>query len=298
MEEKKNNKGLIWLIVILIILVLGLVGYIVYDKVLKDDKTISNNDETITTISTTINKINEEKNNVENYDVNKDIDPLSKELLSKLTTSDNIFGLFYNKISIEDTNNINFIKFNIRQYILDNKIDYKKHINECGTVIEKNNAYVISKNIINKYIQEKYDTINKYDFNLGQEIHFGESTYFLTSDDNDYMIGCKAQSGSDGKIFSKFDKIETKDEKVYLYTNTIGCNMWNGIYCTKTVDTNTTEDKIFDSKDVFDDNNINNFDAASYYIFNNLLDKTNKYKHTFIKSDDGTYYWYSTELAN
>ena len=34
MEEKKNNKGLVWLIVILIILVLGLVGYIVYDKVI------------------------------------------------------------------------------------------------------------------------------------------------------------------------------------------------------------------------------------------------------------------------
>ena len=37
MEEKKNNKGLVWLIVILIILVLGLVGYIVYDKVLSKD---------------------------------------------------------------------------------------------------------------------------------------------------------------------------------------------------------------------------------------------------------------------
>ena len=37
MEEKKNNKGLVWLIVVLIILVLGLVGYIVYDKVLKEE---------------------------------------------------------------------------------------------------------------------------------------------------------------------------------------------------------------------------------------------------------------------
>lgn len=38
MEENKNNKGLIWLILILIILVLGLVGYIVYDKVILNDK--------------------------------------------------------------------------------------------------------------------------------------------------------------------------------------------------------------------------------------------------------------------
>ena len=35
MEEKKNNKGLISLIIILIVLVFGLIGYVVYDKFLK-----------------------------------------------------------------------------------------------------------------------------------------------------------------------------------------------------------------------------------------------------------------------
>lgn len=35
MEEKKNNKGLIWLIVILIIIVVGLASYIVYEKITK-----------------------------------------------------------------------------------------------------------------------------------------------------------------------------------------------------------------------------------------------------------------------
>lgn len=34
MEEKKNNKELIWLIIILIVLVLGLIGYIIYYKTL------------------------------------------------------------------------------------------------------------------------------------------------------------------------------------------------------------------------------------------------------------------------
>ena len=48
MEEKKNNKGLVWLIVILIILVLGLVGYIVYDKILLENE-ISVDDNNITT---------------------------------------------------------------------------------------------------------------------------------------------------------------------------------------------------------------------------------------------------------
>lgn len=40
MEE--NNKGLVWLVVFLIILVLGLAGYIVYDKVLSTDKNLQN----------------------------------------------------------------------------------------------------------------------------------------------------------------------------------------------------------------------------------------------------------------
>ena len=55
MEEKKNNKGLIWLIVILIILVLGLVGYIVYDKLVLENTKEKN------TISTTTTTIESEK---------------------------------------------------------------------------------------------------------------------------------------------------------------------------------------------------------------------------------------------
>ncbi|MBQ3021169.1 MAG: hypothetical protein IJD92_02990 [Bacilli bacterium] len=51
MEEKKNNKGLVLLIVILLILVLGLVGYIFYDKVLLKD--IPQNENNITSITTT-----------------------------------------------------------------------------------------------------------------------------------------------------------------------------------------------------------------------------------------------------
>lgn len=48
MEEKKNNKRLIWLIIILIVLILGLVGYVIYDRILKNnDDVISNNTTTI-----------------------------------------------------------------------------------------------------------------------------------------------------------------------------------------------------------------------------------------------------------
>lgn len=49
MEKTKNSKGLIWLIIILIILILGLVGFIVYDKVLSSN----NNKVDLTKSSTT-----------------------------------------------------------------------------------------------------------------------------------------------------------------------------------------------------------------------------------------------------
>lgn len=51
MEEKKNNKGLICLIVILIVLVLGLVGYIVYDELFSYSKV---NDKITTTTTNNI----------------------------------------------------------------------------------------------------------------------------------------------------------------------------------------------------------------------------------------------------
>ena len=59
MEEKKNNKVLVWVIVILIVLVLGLVGYIVYDKILFTNKDLTDENSTSTT---TTHKVNDNIN--------------------------------------------------------------------------------------------------------------------------------------------------------------------------------------------------------------------------------------------
>lgn len=68
MEEKKNQKGLIWLITILIVLVLGLVGYIVYDKVLLKEKNPVNNNATSMTATTNIT--NKREYDIELKDLN------------------------------------------------------------------------------------------------------------------------------------------------------------------------------------------------------------------------------------
>lgn len=60
MEENKNSKGLIWLIIILIIVILGLIGFIVYDKVLSNDKEVIREATTTTTTQTVQNNKNDE----------------------------------------------------------------------------------------------------------------------------------------------------------------------------------------------------------------------------------------------
>lgn len=54
MEETKKSKGLIWLIIILIIVILGLIGFIVYDKVLSTNNIVDPTKSSTTSSTTTI----------------------------------------------------------------------------------------------------------------------------------------------------------------------------------------------------------------------------------------------------
>lgn len=74
MENKKNSKGLIVLVIILVLCVLGLAGYIVYDKVL-NKQTINTNNNTSSTSKITENTISNEpnKNNYINNNTTEDI---------------------------------------------------------------------------------------------------------------------------------------------------------------------------------------------------------------------------------
>lgn len=74
MGNKNNSKGLIILEIILIICVLGLTGYIIYDKVL-NKQTINTNNNTSSTSKITENTISNEpnKNNYINNNTTEDI---------------------------------------------------------------------------------------------------------------------------------------------------------------------------------------------------------------------------------
>jgi len=139
MGEEKSNKGLVWLIVILIILVLGLIGYIVYDKALKDNNESSNNSNTTTTIITTenIESNNNEDTNYPKKDMVLDFEKAKKD--NRLNFNDRrgnvlLADLTENKYNINLT--IENISLNSKKHFL-KVVNYKPNDYDCEKGIEK-----------------------------------------------------------------------------------------------------------------------------------------------------------------
>lgn len=92
--EKGKSKGLIFLIIILMLLVLGLGGYIIYDKVMKDknsSESINDKNEEKNTNLEKKENIEEDNNNTVKYEDSTGInyDELEKELIDKINSDSN-----------------------------------------------------------------------------------------------------------------------------------------------------------------------------------------------------------------
>lgn len=158
MKEKKNNKGLIWLIIILIVLVLGLVSFIVYDKVLLIDKesNIENNNTNTTTTEKT--KDNDNEDNILRRD----------NFIYKLNEKDYHISYVYKKynsdefykgqnINIEEAKKYNDYVYNI--IYLEILLNDKK-IEDVKLPIFYNYENLSNNDILNKIHLVSSDTIN------------------------------------------------------------------------------------------------------------------------------------------
>ena len=187
MEKKKNNKCLIWLIIILIILVLGLVGYIVYDKLLKVDKTIPNNDETTITTTTTVkNEIFRDRVSelFVDYPIKNDETVIAKgfidEIIEKNISHKEIYENKKSKFigtGIEFTYNSK--KCNMEEVQDDNGniINYENWCEDIEISIDGNHIFTINVPakgpgedipymlITNNYIISQYDGFDEFDGN-------------------------------------------------------------------------------------------------------------------------------------
>lgn len=155
MENKKSSKGLYVVIAILCVLILLLGGYIVYDKVLNDEKTPVNN---------TTNNVSSDNNETSDNDTNNETSEFSLELLK------GVWG-------------------NCRLNELNNRVCYFKDIQEQdGAYVYRQGMYATGGSIDSKI--NKFDKLaeNKYQLEIysagydGPDHSYPEMTSTITVD--------------------------------------------------------------------------------------------------------------------
>ena len=208
MEEKKNNKRLIWLIVILIILVLGLVGYIIYDKVILEDKTPVNNESTTTNTIVTTTQSDSIKtydylyidNNIQDIDIRK-----AYVIVSNLGFLSNgykwDFGekteLNYSDLTEKEKNAM------VLSYLIMNKKVIYKGSNTYG------DTYKISKEDFSEAI---YNVFGNVDYKWAEEFIHNENIYTLT-EEKDYEMDHEPTGREDDKdVYILLDSKKTEEK--------------------------------------------------------------------------------------
>ena len=279
--EKDHKKMFIGIIVFLLFSVMELTGYIVLDKKMKPKKV-------------------EPTNNIESKEELSDKD--IQNLLDELISNDKEIGLYADsKISSEEASK-EFISFNIYNYIQENNIDVVPGA-------ELSDGLKISKENINKYINDKYNTNIKYDLPVSKDQFdaIGEigCMSIYSFDENNWSVMTLGKTCGKNNISHKLIKYEEDGENLYIYTYLVDC------YTELQFTTCNKEPNINSENPIFvcsaeDENNencpsdlnySNNKELEEYakYTLENLTNSLNTYKHTFKKVDD-KYYWQSSEL--
>ena len=280
MEETKNNsKGLIVLVIFLIICILGLSSYIVYDKMLNKTTPTTDNTKSSTT---------------KQLDNNNGYDKIAEKLESELITKDKSMGLYLDKkISINDTNNENFIIFNLKKYLEDKNIIYTNSDYRCGSSTGNDDYFSydtiqeIEKEELNKYINKKYNTNNNYILNYqNKALYFNVASDMVHVTDNSYRIICEASSGEGKLFYNNLLSYEKKEHELILYDKAMICeDLIPSVSC-------KSNNKEYYSCS-WDNNDCSDLEDKALKILNEKND-IQKYKHTF-KIYNNNYYWVESE---
>ena len=298
-ENKKSNKGLIVLVVILSILLIGAVGYICYDKLMVKEEPVNND-------SKEIEKLSEEE-------VMKLHDSLVFEHESMFNnrsvdinsiTADEIMPYVLKQYSVEKNIDFQSDKNTICISEADNKINFFDSISKKN--IEKDNVFSVSKEEIDNYLKTLFNTDRVFEIDNFSYFGFGDGNrniYFYSKDDNKFYLGISCQGDAfTMDINSKFLNFEQDNDIVEIYSKVIKC--LGGVVCSNT---GKAEGKYVSSKDFsyqndegfVQDTEFNKDSSINYdYLYEKYGDVFNTYKTTFKKADDGKYYWYSTEIVN
>ena len=274
-ENKKSNKGLIVLVVILSVLLIGAVGYICYDKLMVKEEPVNND-------SKEIEKLSEEE-------VMKLHDSLVFEHESMFNnrsvdinsiTADEIMPYVLKQYSVEKNIDFQSDKNMICISEADNKINFFDSISKKN--IEKDNVFSVSKEEIDNYLKTLFNTDRVFEIDNFSYFGFGDGNrniYFYSKDDNKFYLGISCQGDAfTMDINSKFLNFEQDNDVVDVSSK----------------DFSYQNDEGFVQDTEFNKDSSINYD----YLYEKYGDVFNTYKTTFKKADDGKYYWYSTEIVN
>ncbi len=302
MEKKKSSSIVIIIVVILSVLVLGLGGYIVYDKVLKgNDKQEEKEQE---------DKKEEEKEDNKNSGklsegkINKLLVDLPYYWFSSVEDEPMKIGLFTNsKVTFDNLNQNVLLSRLTKETSFDNK---KESSTSCRAALNEQDvknvlgnyesvvldaSHCISLDNLRQISKEMYNNDN---FNLkenelipipgGASIFYKGKVYFYH--------GAGATAIKKQTIDYKYE--ESSDE-LYVYEKMV--LFTDGLtYEGNTMKSPCYSDEVSKSFATIDiTSNMWIGDTDINYDFSKYNESLKEYKHTFKKNSSGNYYWYSTE---
>lgn len=294
--KQKDNKVVI---ILLLIIILGLAGFIMYDKYSSNKAPDKENKEA---------EVKEEVKDITNSS-------LASTLENSVKTSDNTRGLYYkNKITATDYNNPYLIMFGIKKYLLGNNITNIRS-KLAGVEISDETTYKISKKTISEYMNKIFNTSGFYDLPLTtsmDDTYYFEDIVEFASLENEWGLVSVAKGGGIDYVHSELLKAEQIGDYVYIYDKMIEIgsgsdmygvsytldNTYNDEYQCFSVDYGEQRDYPLCPVTINESNSDNYNELLSSELFKQLNDKLNTFKHTFKKSSDGNYYWVSSEVVN
>ena len=276
--ENKNYKGLVWLVIILIILVVALMGFIVYREFYSEDKPSVDN-------TNTTAKVEEQKKLTEEE---------IKKYLSYVPFShlhdDAYIG---EKISISNIDKAAILFTIYNSGNLDVILSFEDEDNSFrGTYDEKCvGEFCVKEKEFNDLLKKMYnitisDFKQKYlkeeNANVYEEYLYNKNGYY-------YEIGgygaTKEKSDKNVVLYEIINnELVIKEQIGFISGEFEDATVWNGNDLVKT----------FEDDSCVENNKCR--EQAQEYVKNNI-NSFNTYKHTFKQHDDGTYYWYSTEVV-
>ena len=254
-----------------------------------------------------------------------------------MTSSKEYGFYFNEDINIDNIADDKMLEYVIEQYVFDNNIEMSNELTLCAEetydsdyisdeCLNNIKSSSFKKEDLDNYIKNKFNTERIFTPTSGENSNYAEGIvngyslgeYLYDFQNETYYVGYVAKSGSILELHTNLIKIEKDNDNIYFYDNMIYCDLTPeiGAWCFPYINNEMDEDKavLYAYPEDLEEGKttpglkyetLKNEDGEEYedlvvdtdYIFKNMKEKLNTYKHTFKKSKDGKYYWYSSEIV-